>query len=146
MTAVPPADAPPQRKPARVGRVLDLAAASGLAVLAALLSGSLPGGSLLRAAVTLPILLVVPGYLLVEASVGSSRPGQRGLHALIGLGVSPPLVGLLALLTVLLPSGFSASAIVATVTVACLALAGVAMWRRLRVPKPQPPSAAAVEA
>src|SRR5687768_16779241 len=106
MTAAP--QAPPAPKPSpRLGRALDLVAAAALALLGALLAGALPEGSLLRAALTLPILLVVPGYLLVEASVPSTRPGQRALHALAGLGVSPPVVALLALTTVWLPGGFS---------------------------------------
>lgn len=139
MTDAPPATAHPQRKPAtRAGRVLDLAAAATLATLAALLVSSLPDGSLLRAAVTLPILLLVPGYLLIEATVTSVKPGQRAMHALVGLGVSPPLVGLLALATVLLPGGFSGAAIVGTVTFACLGLAALAMWRRLRTPAAVP--------
>ncbi|MEA3204198.1 MAG: hypothetical protein QOI63_1878 [Thermoplasmata archaeon] len=129
---------------ARLGRVLDLALAAGLAALAALLAVALPAGDGLRALLTLPVLLVVPGYLLVEAAVISSKPSQRGLHALVGLGVSPPLVALLALSTAIVPGGFRAPAIVGIVLLACLGLAIVAGLRRLRAPEPVavPPVAA----
>jgi uncharacterized membrane protein len=112
----------------------DLAVAAGLAVLAALVAFMVPAGSMVRAIVTLAILLVVPGYLLIEAAVTSVKHGQRGLHALVAIGVSPPFVALLALSTAAMPGGFHATPIILTVTVACLALAFVAAWRRLRSP------------
>lgn len=101
--------------------------------MAAILALTTPAGSGLRAIVALPILLVVPGYLLIEATVGSIKPGQRGLHALVALGVSPPLVALLALSTAALPGGFHAGPIVAAVTIACLGLAVLAARRRARL-------------
>jgi uncharacterized membrane protein len=115
----------------------DIAVAAGLAVVAAIVAFSLPAGNLLRAALALPILLLVPGYLLIEASVSSVKAGQRGLHALVAIGVSPPLVGLLALATAIVPGGFHTSSIILTVTVACLALGFVAAWRRVRAPAMQ---------
>ncbi|HEX2065559.1 MAG TPA: DUF1616 domain-containing protein [Candidatus Thermoplasmatota archaeon] len=136
-------DAPAaQPTPRRLGRALDLAVAAGLAVVAALLATGLPAGSTLRAAAALPILLLVPGYLLIEATVTSTARGQRALHALVGLGVSPPLVALLALATALLPGGFRSGTIIGLVTLACLALAAVAAWRRLRAPAGPPPAPA----
>jgi uncharacterized membrane protein len=134
MSDAPPASGIPSPPKSRLARVPDLAAAAALALLGALVAASLPAGSTLRAAVTLPILLVVPGYLLIEATVTSKAHGQRGLHALFGIGVSPPLVALLALATAIVPGGFHAPAIIALVTLACLALAAVAALRRLRAP------------
>jgi uncharacterized membrane protein len=142
MTDAAPATATQSPDTRRLSRVSDLAAAAILAVLAALLAAALPAGSTLRALATLPVLLVVPGYLLVEAAVPSVTRSQRALHALVGLGVSPPLVALLALATAIVPGGFHAPAIVAAVTLACLALAAVAWRRRLRMAA-SPPAASA---
>ncbi|HUR63720.1 MAG TPA: DUF1616 domain-containing protein [Candidatus Thermoplasmatota archaeon] len=138
MSDAPPAPGLPSPPKSRLARVPDLAAAALLALLGALVATSLPAGSTLRAAATLPILLVVPGYLLIEATVTSKGKGQRGLHALLGIGVSPPLVALLALATAIVPGGFHAPAIIALVTLACLALAAVAALRRLRAPAVAP--------
>ncbi|HUR61786.1 MAG TPA: DUF1616 domain-containing protein [Candidatus Thermoplasmatota archaeon] len=132
--------APPMTRPAH-GNLVDLVAAACLAVLAALLAFTMPAGSALRAFLALPILLVVPGYLLIEAAVSSVKPGQRGLHALVAIGVSPPFVGLLALLTAVF-GAFHTGPIILTVTAACLGLAFVAAWRRLRTPAAAPLSTA----
>lgn len=136
---VPPAPRRQGRK--GVGHVLDLVLAAALAAAAALLAGALPDGDGRRAMATLAILLVVPGYLLVEAAVPSTARGQRALHALVGVGVSLPLVGLLALATAIVPGGFRASMVIASVTLACLALAVVAALRRLRSSAPAAPAA-----
>ncbi len=115
--------------------LLDLAlpcVAAGLAALALLL----PDGSGLRMALALPLLLFVPGHLLIAAVAPWPATARRRLvRACVAVGVSPPIVGLLALSTTLLPGGFRASSIVAVVTAACLALAGAAAWRR-RSPRP----------
>jgi len=121
----------------------DILAAAVLALLAALVAFALPVGSQMRALITLPVLLVAPGYLLLQAAVGSHRPGQRLLHALIACGVSPPLVALLALLTAALPGGFRSGTIIVTVTLACLGLGAVAILRRRRVATALPEAASA---
>ena len=110
--------------------LIDLGIPCALAVLAAL-AMQVPEGSGVRMALALPMLFFVPGHLLIAAV---TRPptmlGQRPMRALMALGVSPPLVGLLALSTTLLPGGFRPMTIVTVVTVACLALAAVAAFRR----------------
>ncbi|HVL87020.1 MAG TPA: DUF1616 domain-containing protein [Candidatus Thermoplasmatota archaeon] len=114
----------------------DLLAAAALAVLAAAAASALAPGDLLRVAIALPIALTVPGYLLVEALVGPSRRTSRSFHLLAGIGVSPGVVGLLALATSLAPGGFTVAGIVLSVAAACLALSAVALWRRLVTPAP----------
>lgn len=110
---------------------LDLAAAFALAVVAALGFAFLGEGSALRLALTLPILFFVPGYLLIETVAGRAHGLQsRLVRGLVAIGVSPAIVGLLALSTALLPGGFRAATIVVVVTVTCFVLAGVAVWRR----------------
>lgn len=114
----------------------DLAAAAGLAVVAALAAAAMPQGSVLRLLVTLPVLLVVPGYLLLQALlVPARRPQRRIAHAALAVGISPPLVGLLALSTDLFGS-FRPVTIVATITIACVAFAIVALVRRAARPGP----------
>jgi uncharacterized membrane protein len=114
----------------RPGR-LDLVACAALAALAGVAFLALPGGSVLRMALALSVLFFVPGYLLIEAAVGPARrSGARAVRALLAIGASPPLVGLLALATALLPGGFRAGPIVALLCVTCLSLAAAAAWRR----------------
>jgi len=73
----------------------------------------------------------VPGHLLVTACTSAPHTGmQRLVRALVALGISAPVVGLLALSTALLPGGFLASSIVAVVSGACVMLAGAAVVRR----------------
>ena len=82
-------------------------------------------------ALALTMLFFVPGHLLIAAVTRApTMKGQRPMRALVALGVSPPLVGLLALATTLLPGGFRPMTIVIVVTVACLAFAVVAAFRR----------------
>lgn len=105
------------------GAILALAAAVGFAIL--------PPGSLLRLAVALPVLLSVPGYLLIQAAIVPPPPGRRRMaQVLLSLAVSPAVVGLLALSTALVRGGFRPAAIVLVVTVGCLLLAAVARHRR----------------
>lgn len=110
--------------------LLDLGIPVALALLAAL-AMLMPAGSGARLALALTMLFFVPGHLLIAAftRVPTSR-GQRPMRALAALGVSPPLVGILALATTLLPGGFRPTAIVIVITIACLALAAVALFRR----------------
>ena len=85
----------------------------------------------MRLVVTLAILLTVPGYLLLQAIFVPAGPiHSRAVQALIGVGVSPVVVGLLALSTALMIGGYGATAIIVTVTLTCLALALIAFTRR----------------
>lgn len=118
----------------------DLAAAAALAVLAGVAQVALPGGSWMRIGPALLLLFFVPGYLLIEAVIGPAADlGTRLIRCACAIGVSPPLVGLLALTTALSPRGFKPSAIVLSITVACLVLAAIALWRRTtHSPTPSP--------
>lgn len=112
---------------------IDLIAACVLALLAGLAYLLLPGGSILRVALALSVLFFAPGYLLIEATARqATEKSQRLVRAWIAVGVSPAIVGLLALATVALPGGFRPASIVGTVTVACFALGGIALGRRRR--------------
>lgn len=121
---------------ARLRQSTDLLVAAPLAVVAALLASVLPAGNPVRIVLTLTILLTVPGYLLLQAIFVPARPMRsRAIQALFGVGVSPAVVGLLALSTALFVGGFGATAIIVTVTLACLALALVAFIRRSLTPE-----------
>lgn len=88
-------------------------------------------GSLARLAVTLPILLTVPGYLLLQALiVPAASASRRTVHVLLAFGVSPVVVGLLALSTTAVPDAFRPQVIVAVVTIVCLGLAATSVVRR----------------
>lgn len=116
---------------ARLRQSTDLLIAAPLAVVSALLASLLPAGNVVRIVLTLTILLTVPGYLLLQAVFVPARPARsRAIQALYGIGVSPVIVGLLALSTALFVGGFGATAIIVTVTLACLALALIAFIRR----------------
>lgn len=116
---------------ARSTASIDLLVAGGLALVAGLAAVGLPDGSTLRMVVVLPILLLVPGYLLLQALIVPARsPATRGRHALLSLGVSPAVLGLLALATAIVPGGFTPGVILVVVTVGCLALAGLGYRRR----------------
>lgn len=102
-----------------------------LVLAAAWVAWVLPEGDTLRLVVAAPIVLVVPGYLVLQSVFVPARPArQRLIHALFAVGLSPVVLGLLALTTALVPGGFRTGPIMATVTVACLALAGLAGYRR----------------
>jgi len=110
----------------------DLVLATVGALLAALAVAFLPAGAGIRLLSVLPLLLLIPGYLLIEALVVRPRTRRaQWVHVGVALGVSPALIGLLALATAVIPGGFRASAIVIAVTAACLLLAGVAFYRRV---------------
>lgn len=115
-------------------RSADVVAATGLVLVAALAAVVLADGSTLRPVVALPILMVAPGYLLLQALLVPARsPTERGRHLLVSLGLSPAVLGLLALATAVVPGGFRPLPIAATVTLGCLAFAGVALRRRWSV-------------
>jgi uncharacterized membrane protein len=80
---------------------------------------------------TLPMLLFVPGYLLLQAFVVPAATGAaRGWQALASLGISPAMMGLFALLTAVVEGGFRLGAIVALSLLGCLALGAAALVRR----------------
>jgi hypothetical protein len=109
---------------------LDIAVAALLAVVAAAASASLEPGTL-RLVLTLPMLLFVPGYLLLQAFVVPAATGAaRGWQALASFGISPALVGLFALLTAVVEGGFRLGAIVALSLIGCLALGAAGLVRR----------------
>lgn len=117
--------------------LLDLGLPCALAAAASLATWlpSDPWGPL-RMGLALAVLFFVPGHLLLAAATRvPTRAGQRPARALVALGVSPALVGVLALATSLTPWGFRPASIVAVVTAACFVLAGVAAYRR-RAPDP----------
>jgi uncharacterized membrane protein len=88
-------------------------------------------GDLARVVLTLPVLLWAPGYLLMQAMLVPARDARRrAVHAVAAVGVSPAVVGLLALATAILPGGFRPAVIVSVVTLACVALAATAYYRR----------------
>ena len=110
---------------------LDLLACGILVGLACLAAIALPEGAGLRFALAMGVLLFAPGYLLVEAAAGPAKAASsRVLRAVLAVGISPALVGLLALATAGLPGGFRAGPIVLLLAVACLGMAGAALWRR----------------
>lgn len=116
---------------ARLRGSADLLVGAALVLVAATLAFLMPLGHPVRFAITLLVLTTVPGYLLIQAVL---RPAQlrtsRAIHVALGVGLSPAVVGLLALLTVLFPGGFLPFTIIATVTVACLVMVAVAFRRR----------------
>lgn len=107
----------------------DVVAAAAVAVGAAFTS-TLPGG-LARLAFGAAMLLFVPGYLLLQAFAVPAPSGRARLWQALGaLGVSPAVVGLLALSTSIVQGGFRLGAIVVVVTVGCLGFATAALVRR----------------
>jgi hypothetical protein len=109
---------------------LDVAAASALVVLAFAASTSLPAGSL-RLLLVLPMLLFAPGYLLLQAFVvPAAPPAARAWQALASLGISPAVLGLLALATSIVQGGFREDAILGLTALGSLAFAGAALVRR----------------
>lgn len=124
------------RRPAETGSSplmmnMDLALAGALAILAAGAAFALPEGNVARMIFTLFVLLVVPGYVLIQAVVGRTRsPSKRMIHLALSLGLSPAIVGLLALATAIIPGGFQPPLIIGIVTLWSIVLAGLAFWRR----------------
>jgi uncharacterized membrane protein len=116
---------------------LDVAGASVLVlVAAAAVSMDLTGP--LRFLATLPMILFVPGYLLLQAvAVPPARGKELGWQALASLGLSPALLGLFALATAIVEGGFRLGIIVGLSTVASLGFAAVALVRRRAVARPQ---------
>lgn len=102
-----------------------------LALGGALAFASLPDGSPLRVLLAAGVLFFAPGYLLLQAlPIPHTSRWSRATHAFLAIGISPAIVGLLALGTAMVPGGFRPGPIVAVVTLACLGFAGVAWYRR----------------
>lgn len=129
---------PRASKPAKASRtakarvsvpLLDVLVASGLLLVGAFAT-TLPVGPL-RLVLVLPVLLFAPGFLLLQAFVVPAARGTKLLwQGLASLGLSPALVGLLALSTAIVQGGFKLGAILALVTLGGLGLAGTAIARR----------------
>jgi uncharacterized membrane protein len=123
----------------RLVQSFDILLATAAALLAAAAVLYLPAGGPLRLAIVIPVLLLVPGFLLIEAAVGrAASPGRRALRLAVALGASPAVVGLLALSTAIVPGGFRSGVIVAVVTVGCLLMGGLAIYRRSVRPQAAP--------
>lgn len=109
---------------------LDIAIATSLGVAATAAAVSLPPGSL-RMLLALPMVLFVPGYLLLQAFVVPAAEGRARLwQVLASIGISPAVLGLMALSTSIVEGGFRLGAILAMTTLGCLALAATAVMRR----------------
>ncbi|MHB8634762.1 MAG: DUF1616 domain-containing protein [Thermoplasmatota archaeon] len=121
-------------RPRWLPRDADLGAAVAVMLLACVLVFALPSGNALRALVTLAVILVVPGYLLLVSLLPDARPGRESWWTgVFAFGLSPPLVGLLALGTTLVHGGFRPPVITLVVTGATVVLAAVAAVRRRRL-------------
>lgn len=126
----PPGAPPAKAAPAGPLRWLDLSGATVLVVLGAFAAFSLPAGPL-RMLLTLPVLLFAPGYLLLQAFVvPPARGAKAGWQCLAAIGVSPAVVGLLALATAIVEGGFRTGAIVLLTTLGSLGFAAMALVRR----------------
>ena len=128
-------EAAPPRQGVMVSRFgsADVVVSLAFVLVAAAAYLTLPEGSLARLALVAPAVLLVPGYLLVEATAsGPTSPRKRVGHALVGLGVSPAFLGVVALATALVPGGFRAPAIVGAITLACFGAAWIVLERRQR--------------
>lgn len=109
----------------------DLGLSVALALAGALGALWLPAGETLRLILAVPVVLVVPGYLILQAlMVPTDRRFPRWLEALFSIALSPAIVGLVALATWVIPGGFRPTVIIGTVTGACFLLAAVALQRR----------------
>lgn len=117
---------------------LDLVAALAVTVLAGLIAAIDAGGPALGVRGLLGALVVffVPGYLLMEVLFPPRDPRSppKALRLVMALGLSPPLVALLALSTALVHGGFRPQAIIAVIALACMALGAAAMARRGLLP------------
>lgn len=109
---------------------MDIVAAMVALVAVAAIAFMIPQGSTVRWALALPVLLIAPGYLLLQAIFTPAQPAStRLVHALVSLGISPALVGLLALSTALF-GAFREGPIIVVVTGACLVIGVIGLVRR----------------
>lgn len=115
----------------RLRQSADLMLACAFVVVGVVAVGLVPDGSVLRFILVAPVLFVVPGYLLIQACVvKESKRRSRLTHVLLAVGVTPPVLGLIALATALVPGGFRLAFIAAAVAVACFGMAALADYRR----------------
>jgi uncharacterized membrane protein len=154
--ALEPAKSRPARSASSAGRPprpargahawpkLDVVGASALVLLAFVAATSLPAGTL-RLLLVLPMLLFAPGYLLLQAFVvPAAPPAARAWQALASLGISPAVLGLLALATSIVQGGFREDAILGLTVLGSLAFATAALVRRralARAPTAKPSDA-----
>lgn len=117
--------------PSGEGSGADLVLAGAIAVAAPIAAIYHPGNVALRTALSIPALLLVPGYLLLQTILPSlsQRPGL-GHQAALSVGFSLPVVGLAALSASVTPWGFRPTPVILSVMVASLALCAVAAYRR----------------
>ncbi|MHB1262098.1 MAG: DUF1616 domain-containing protein [Thermoplasmatota archaeon] len=109
---------------------LDIAIAGSLGIAATAAAVSLPP-STLRTVLALPMILFVPGYLLLQAFVVPAAAGRtRTWQAFASIGISPAILGLMALSTSIVQGGFRLGAILMVTTLGCLAFATTALLRR----------------
>lgn len=114
-----------------VAHYADLAACLVAVLLSSWAYVAIDGGNPLRLALVAPMLLFVPGYLLIEAFRSSGEPlGRRVTVAAVAPGLSIAFVAILALATAALPGGFLPNAIVAMVSLVSLGLLASACYRR----------------
>lgn len=129
---IDPTQPAPQTLGAKILQCTDLAVAL-LVVGIAAAGRTLPEGSQMRLVLTLPVLLFIPGYLFLQALLVPVQPGPKHwIQALLAIGLSLPLIGLMALSTSLVEGGFKPTPIVIVISLGCVLMAGVAMVRRLR--------------
>lgn len=139
-----------QPNPSGEGSNADLVLAGAIALAAAIAAIYHPGNVALRTALGLPALLLVPGYLLLQAILPSlpRRPGL-GRQGALAVGFSLPVVGLAALSASVTPWGFRPTPVVLSVTGASLVLCAVVGYRRGRAtptsPDPDDPVERVVE-
>jgi hypothetical protein len=119
-----------KRKQKRVAAHLDMLGCV-LATMVAWGATALPPGDFVRVLLTLPIILFVPGYLALQAVVGRSFARDQRRQAMAAFGLSPALVGLVALATAIIPGGFQLGVIANAILVTCILLAAGAIARRI---------------
>lgn len=111
---------------------MDLVLGSAIAIAAGLAAIYHPDRLVLRGVLTVPALLVVPGYLLLQAILPSiDAAPTRTQQGVLALGISPALVGLVALSTAVTPWGFHRTPIILGVMLTSLGLAGTVLYRRV---------------
>ncbi len=115
----------------------DLGICLVLAGIAAAAAFWMPAESPFRLVLGLPVLVFVPGYLLLQALMVPRKASlPRWVEALLAIPVSPAVVGLLALATWIIPGGFTPRMIIGVVTGACFLLGAIALQRR-QAPTPE---------
>ena len=108
----------------------DVVAAGVVALAAAASFLWMADGSVGRLIFTLPLLLFVPGYLLLSAlRIGTDRWKGRSFELFFSTGISPAIVGFIAMAAGFL-GALRADAVVGSVTAVCILLALLAMTRR----------------